>query len=1040
MTPAGSRRLARHLTSARVALAIGLAVVLATGASVGVLRQRADDSREAQVLVERLEASASRLSAIESQALHGTPAGAADAAGSAAETQATLDATLERLIALRPGSEELRSVHTASRTYADGVTRLLALLAAGDRTSAVTVEAVTVQPAYQLLSEAVAVACEVLDADAATTIRRADLGQGVAIGVALLLVAALAVASRRAGRREQAALAEQAALRRQASFARTVGLVERDAREAATVEEAMRSGIDRICALLGWPVGHACEVTADGALVPLDIWHLDDAERFCPFVERTGRLALAGGDALTGPAIEERRGHWLAGADDAARFERGAAAKASGLRSGLAIPLEVDGRVVAVIETFTTQRLAPDPELLDSVAQLGGQLARALELTQAEQAAREATERYRATLETANDAFVSIDGNGRICEWNRAAERMFGWARGDVLGQLLCETIVPTDVREAYRAEIRAYLEPSESLLPARTIELPALRRDASIVPTETTVWPTASGGELRLNAFMRDLTERRSSEEQLSRAQARYRGLVESLPLVTYVSALEDDGPMLWVSPQIEAALGYPVEAWLTGPGLLQRALHPDDRERVLAERRRAHRALEPFHCEYRLVGADGRVVWVRDEDVKVLDDDGQLVARGFLVDVTEARELEEQLLQSQKMDAIGRLAGGVAHDFNNLLTAIHGYASFALMELGDDHPVADDLDEVVRASTRAASLTRQLLAFSRQQVLQPTVLDLDDVVHDLGRMLHRLIGEDVELSIRTLSSAGRIRADRGQVEQVLLNLVVNARDAMPGGGRLGIETALVELDAGAARRADLEPGRYVTLSVVDTGVGMDAVVRGRIFEPFFTTKEPGSGTGLGLATVYGIARQSGGHVEVESEPGRGARFTVYLPACSVEGAAEPAAPAGAPGGRERILLVEDDAVVRELSRRSLERHGYEVLLATDGQDALEAFAAASTPIDLLVTDVVMPRLGGHDLALALRATRPGLRALFVSGYTDRAFATDDEAGLGDDTGLLMKPYAPDQLALAVRAVLDGDPAGQRTTDHDPRSERSTR
>jgi PAS domain S-box-containing protein len=382
--------------------------------------------------------------------------------------------------------------------------------------------------------------------------------------------------------------------------------------------------------------------------------------------------------------------------------------------------------------------------------------------------------------------------------------------------------------------------------------------------------------------------------------------------------------------------------------------------------------------------------------------------------------RSLQEELRQAQKMDAIGRLAGGIAHDFNNLLTVILGRSQVALRRLSPDDPLRRSIALIAETAERAGALVQQLLAFSRKQLTQPRVLVLTEVVTRLEQMLRRLIGEDVELVTTFAPDLGRVKADPSQLEQVLVNLAVNARDAMPTGGRLTIETENVQLDLAFARRhRGARPGPYVRLSVSDTGVGMDAVTRARIFEPFFTTKEPGKGTGLGLATVYGIVKQSDGYIAVDSEPGHGARFDIYLPRVDAPPEPLPAAPAlGARGGSETLLLVEDEPALRDMTREILELHGYTVIEAGSGADALDVAARHPGPIHLLLTDVVLPRMGGRQLAERLVAQRPETKVLFMSGYTDDALGR--HGALDPGVVLLPKPFAPDALARAVRQALD--------------------
>jgi len=391
------------------------------------------------------------------------------------------------------------------------------------------------------------------------------------------------------------------------------------------------------------------------------------------------------------------------------------------------------------------------------------------------------------------------------------------------------------------------------------------------------------------------------------------------------------------------------------------------------------------------------------------------------FVRDITERKLLQQQLIQSQKMEAVGRLAGGVAHDFNNLLTAIFGYADLLAEELAPGHPGRADLNEIRTAATRAAALTRQLLAFSRQQVLQPVVLNLNDMVENIEKMLHRILGEDVELHTALAPNLANTRADPGQIEQVIMNLAVNARDAMPTGGKLTIETANVELDAAYAKQHQpVIPGHFVMLAVSDTGIGMDDATKARIFEPFFTTKEVGKGTGLGLATVYGIVKQSGGYVWLYSEPGKGAAFKIYLPRVDAERDAPAAAPesVGTVAGTETVLVAEDDPLLLPLARDLLKKLGYHVLEARDSAEALAVARGHHGDIHLLVSDVVMPRGGGFQLAQQLIAERPALRVLYVSGYTDEAIVRHGLLARG--LNYLQKPFTPAVLARKVREVLD--------------------
>jgi signal transduction histidine kinase len=422
-----------------------------------------------------------------------------------------------------------------------------------------------------------------------------------------------------------------------------------------------------------------------------------------------------------------------------------------------------------------------------------------------------------------------------------------------------------------------------------------------------------------------------------------------------------------------------------------------------------------------------DGAKILLEVRARLILEDENIMGVQGIARDITERKQaeeekafLQEQLRQSQKMEAIGRLAGGIAHDFNNLLTIIKGYSTLSFMELKEGDPLKGSIGEILKATERAANLTRQLLAFSRRQAMEMKVLDLNAILKDMDKMLRRVIGEDIALVVHVAEDLGRTKTDPGQIEQVIMNLVVNARDAMPDGGKLTIETANVELDEAYARaHIAVKPGRYLMLSVSDTGVGMTREVKERVFEPFFTTKGTGKGTGLGLSTVYGIVKQSGGNIWVYSEPGRGTTLKIYLP--RVDGPIEvfkEKFEEDLPRGSETILVVEDEEEVRKLAARILQRQGYKVLEAPQGGDALLICEQHQDPIHLMLTDVVMPGMSGHQLAKRLESLQPGMKVLYMSGYTDNAIA--QHGVLGEGVNYIQKPFTVDGLARKVREVLD--------------------
>jgi two-component system cell cycle sensor histidine kinase/response regulator CckA len=519
----------------------------------------------------------------------------------------------------------------------------------------------------------------------------------------------------------------------------------------------------------------------------------------------------------------------------------------------------------------------------------------------------------------------------------------------------------------------------------------------------------------------------RREAEDALREAQERFRFVVENTSDVVYRLRFPD---MVYdyMSPGIERLTGYgPRE--INGLGLNGLVVSVTDTagRPVAIDKREWARRIEQsgeFSADYQVRTKNGELRWLADHSFPWRDGQGRLLgAVGTLMDITVRKDLEAQLTQAQKMEAVGRLAGGVAHDFNNLTTAILGYSELMLRRLGPDDPLRRHVAEVTRAAERAAGLTRQLLAFSRKQLLQPRVLDVAEVLEHSRGLLERLIGEDVELVTRGEPGVGRVKADPVQLDQVILNLAVNARDAMPRGGQLVLEASNADLDEDYAHEhVTVRPGRYVMLAVSDTGHGMDKETQQRIFEPFFTTKEMGKGTGLGLSTVYGIVQQSGGYVWVYSEVGRGTTFKIYLP--RVEDEADQPEPAAGPvatraEASETLLLVEDEASVRELLRELLETAGYSVLEASGPAEALQIVQSRPQPIQLLITDVVMPEMTGPELARRLAEMRPGLRILFLSGYTEGVVA--DKGLLGDGAHFLQKPFTGDALEAKVREVLDG-------------------
>jgi PAS domain S-box-containing protein len=623
---------------------------------------------------------------------------------------------------------------------------------------------------------------------------------------------------------------------------------------------------------------------------------------------------------------------------------------------------------------------------------LGRSVRYAIERKRAEEALRNSEGRYRALFEGAAEGILVADIETRRFKYaNPAVCTMLGYTTEE-LTRLGMADIHPKESLDHVVGEFEVQARGEKTLAPA----IPCLRKDGTVLYADVVAAPAVIDGLPCSIGFFTDVSERKRAEEEIERLARFPRENPNPVLRVAW------DGTLLYANP----ASALLLDTW----GCREGAKLPAYLLDVVRDVARSgeNREVE-VQCPERVFSII--VACVPPERYINL----------YGRDVTEKKRLEEQLRQAQKMEAVGRLAGGIAHDFNNILTAVIGYNSLLLGRLGEADPARREVAEVEKAAQRAASLTRQLLAFSRQQVLEPKVVNINRLVAEVDQMLRRLIGEDIDLATVLDAHLGNTKVDSGQLEQVVLNLALNARDAMPHGGKITIETANVDLDENYARQhVTARPGSYVMLAVSDTGCGMDAETQSRVFEPFFTTKEMGKGTGLGLSTVYGIVKQSGGYVWVYSELGRGTTFKIYLP--RVEGDIEQLKPAvletEIAGGAETILVVEDDEGIRNLICEILEMNGYTVLKASDGNEALALAARSERPIHLTITDVVMPGVDGRELAKRLAIVRPDLKVLFMSGYASDAVLHNGIVEEG--TPFLQKPFTPAALARKVRRVLD--------------------
>jgi PAS domain S-box-containing protein len=620
-------------------------------------------------------------------------------------------------------------------------------------------------------------------------------------------------------------------------------------------------------------------------------------------------------------------------------------------------------------------------------------------------------------LQCAGEGICGVDQDGFCTMVNPAVTSLSGWTREDLLGKHVQDVLHhsrPDGTR--YTREECPLIEMFRDGIPRRVYDEVFWKKDGTSFPVEYFATPIQDGGVVTgAVVTFRDVSDERRARQVLRESEARYRHLVENAAYGIFRTTA--DGKFLDANNALVAMLGYASTDELMNVNICSVYAHPEEREPLIAATT-ARGFADGLELEW--VRKDGQPLMVRLSARLIRETAGEQYFEGIAENVTEWRALETQLRQAQKMEAVGRLAGGVAHDFNNLLMVIKGHTELLLERTAPEHPDFRKIDQIKKAADRAAGLTRQLLAFSRMQVMQPRVMDLNSTITEMGRMLPSLLGEDIELAVLTKPEVGHVKADAGQIEQVILNLTVNARDAMPHGGKLLIETSNIELDETYARmHPPLAPGRYVMLAVTDTGIGMDAATQAHIFEPFFTTKEKGKGTGLGLATVYGVVKQSGGFVWVYSELGKGTTFKIYLPRVDdlAEAESEKKRSEELPRGSGTILLAEDEKEVREVAREFLELAGYTIMQAKDGADALELAAKHSGKIDLLVTDMVMPGIGGRELAARLLALRPELKVIYMSGYTE--YANFKNADFELHNVMLQKPFTRAVLTMAVQKML---------------------
>ncbi|MCB9799269.1 MAG: PAS domain S-box protein [Candidatus Omnitrophica bacterium] len=674
--------------------------------------------------------------------------------------------------------------------------------------------------------------------------------------------------------------------------------------DAANTHEAFQTALNQICRFIEWPVGHVYMENEDTPrrLESCGIWYLHDAQRYKDFKAVTEQTNLERGDGLPQKVWADNKPLWVEDVSNSEVFLRRGAARAAGIFTGMSFPVSIGSESVAVFEFYTTERIPKDQMMLDFFVIIGNQLSRLIERKRSEEIVWAGEKKLRSIIETASDAFVSMDVQGKVVDWNHRAEEIFGWNRAEVLGRSLPEIMVPEPSRQACHDGMKRYLKTGHSVVLHKRHEVTAIRKSGEEFPVELSIWPLGEGQETVFHAFIQDISQRKS---------------------------------------------------------------------------------------------------------------------------------LEAQFLQSQKMEGVGKLAGGIAHDFNNILTSLMGNSAFLKRKIDKLDPdqgqaMAVEIEEIIKAAKRAEQLTGQLLAFSRRQMMQIQNIDVNELVKNLQGMLERLIGENIKLNLTYAPAGVFARADYGQLEQVLVNLVINARDALPSGGHIHIR---IQDDVVVEQNYVLDYARtsyehYALISVSDDGCGMSEEVRRQIFEPFFTTKEKGKGTGLGLSTSFGIIKQFGGSITCYSEVGRGTIFKIYLQKASddSQGKQNASLPqeneSAASPENISVMIVEDDDAIRDFVVEALKSHGYKTLQARNGAEALKALAEMDEKgVDLVFSDVIMPVMGGCELAQAVRTRFPKTKVLLTSGYTGDHDMLQGE--LDSQVSILPKPYTEEQMIVKIKALL---------------------
>jgi|GEM_PF-946905 len=689
--------------------------------------------------------------------------------------------------------------------------------------------------------------------------------------------------------------------------------------------------------------------------------------------------------------------------------------------SEMAVPLIIKNKVLGVLNVESEKLNAFGEEDLKLLQTLASGMATAIENVRLITDVRQSEEKYRTLVETSNDGIISMDEKGKIMFWNKAAQKIFGYSKEEIIGKPIT-ILIPEEYREKHIRGVKRILEKAGQV--KGTLEVEGLKKNGERFPLEFSFSVCRSNDAITFIAVLRDITERKKMEEKLKKSEKLYKslfefnkGVLENSP--AGIIRLDKDLKIVYENPEMERIMGVP-------PGEKSKTMGMDVREIPALKEAGISDIFNDLLKGKEILGEVsftsmcGKKTYLSFSGVPILEENEFKGAVLLVNDITDRKELEQQLLQAQKMEGIGRLAGGIAHDFNNLLTSIIGYAEMAQMKISPKEPCYNYMNQILTACEQAKNLIEKILTFSRKVLTQPKVFNLNTLIENFKGIIERILGEDIELVFILEEKLGNIKADPHQIEQIIMNLVVNSRDAMPKGGKLIIETKNVEFARDHIKQyPSLNPGNYVLLSISDTGCGIDEKILPHIFEPFFTTKKKGEGTGLGLSIVFGIVKESGGHIEVYSKVGKGTTIKIYFP--RVEEEAEEITPlklSKLSPGKETILIIEDEESVRELVVKILSQHGYKTLSAKNKEEAFHIWKKCSEKIDLVLTDIVMPGANGWDLAKKLTKLKPKLKVLYMTGYAEDIIS--NYMALNRNIPFLRKPFTPGELLKKIREVLN--------------------